>query len=166
MTATASAASPAAAMEREAATWHHRLVTGTIFALPVAILSMGGMLPGLEDTMRGPLVVGSLPLGWIVQAVLAALVQVGLGNHVLTAVKTVAAANALRVVPKVCSRVPALACQSVVHSMGGMLPGLQAILWGLLVVGGLLVAGIVQAVSGGSGTGMLQVLFVCSFADG
>lgn len=63
-------------MEKEAATWRRRLVLGTIFALPVAILSMGGMLPGLEDIMRGPLVVGALPLGWIVQAVLAAVVQV------------------------------------------------------------------------------------------
>lgn len=71
-----SAGSPAAAIEREAATWRHRLVMGTAFALPVAILSMGGMLPGLESVMRGPLVIGALPLGWIVQAVLAAVVQV------------------------------------------------------------------------------------------
>lgn len=63
-------------MERHAATWRHRLVFGSIFALPVVILSMGGMLPGLEDIMRGPLVVGALPLGWLVQAVLAAVVQV------------------------------------------------------------------------------------------
>lgn len=63
-------------MEREAATWRHRLVLGSAFALPVAVLSMGGMLPGLESIMRGPLVVGALPLGWIVQAVLAAVVQV------------------------------------------------------------------------------------------
>jgi hypothetical protein len=64
-------------MEREAATWRRRLVTGTAFALPVAILSMGGMLPGLEGIMRGPLLVGALPLGWVVQALLAAVVQVG-----------------------------------------------------------------------------------------
>jgi hypothetical protein len=70
------AAGPAAAMEREAATWRHRLILGTVFALPVATLSMGGMLPGLEGIMRGPLVVGALPLGWIVQAILAAFVQV------------------------------------------------------------------------------------------
>jgi hypothetical protein len=63
-------------MEREAATWRHRLIMGAVFALPVATLSMGGMLPGLEDIMRGPLVVGALPLGWIVQAILAAVVQV------------------------------------------------------------------------------------------
>lgn len=63
-------------MERDAATWRHRLISGTVFALPVAILSMGGMLPGLENIMRGPLVVGALPLGWLVQAVLAAVVQV------------------------------------------------------------------------------------------
>lgn len=63
-------------MERDAATWRHRLIMGAVFALPVATLSMGGMLPGLEDIMRGPLVVGALPLGWIVQAILAAVVQV------------------------------------------------------------------------------------------
>lgn len=70
-------AGPGAVMEREAATWRRRLLMGTVFALPVAVLSMGGMLPGLESIMRGPLVVGALPLGWIVQAVLAAVVQVG-----------------------------------------------------------------------------------------
>jgi len=70
-------AGPGAVMEREAATWRHRLLMGTVFALPVAVLSMGGMLPGLESIMRGPLVVRALPLGWIVQALLAAVVQVG-----------------------------------------------------------------------------------------
>jgi hypothetical protein len=74
--AAAAAAGPSAAMEREAATWQRRLVTGTAFALPVAILSMGGMLPGLEGIMRGPVLVGALPLGWVVQALLAAVVQV------------------------------------------------------------------------------------------
>lgn len=67
-------------MEREATTWRRRLVLGTAFALPVAVLSMGGMLPGLESIMRGPVVVGDLPVGWIVQAVLAAVVQVCVGG--------------------------------------------------------------------------------------
>jgi hypothetical protein len=40
---------------------------------------MGGMLPRLEDVMTGPVVINALPLGWIVQAVLAAVVQVRRG---------------------------------------------------------------------------------------
>lgn len=63
-------------MEREARTWRQRLLVGSVFALPVAVVSMAGMLPGLEDWGRGPAVVGGLPLSWCLQAVLAAVVQV------------------------------------------------------------------------------------------
>lgn len=63
-------------MEREAAVWRSRLLLGSFFAVPVAVLSMGGMLPGLQDWFRGPVLLGGLPLGWVVQAVLATAVQV------------------------------------------------------------------------------------------
>jgi hypothetical protein len=63
-------------MEKEAAVWRSRLLLGTLLAAPVAVLSMGSMLPGLESRFRGPLVLGGLPLGWIVQALLASFVQV------------------------------------------------------------------------------------------
>lgn len=63
-------------MEKEARIWRKRLLLGTTFALPVAISSMGGMLPGLGWLGEGPLVIGSLPLMWVIQALLATVVQV------------------------------------------------------------------------------------------
>lgn len=68
-------------MRREAAVWRSRLLVGGAFALPVAVLAMGSMLPGLEGWGRGPDLVGALPLGWVVQALLAAVVQVRRGTR-------------------------------------------------------------------------------------
>jgi hypothetical protein len=65
-------------MEREARIWRNRLLLGSIFALPVAVVGMSSMLPGLgmQWWERGPKIVGGLPLMWVVEAVLAAVVQV------------------------------------------------------------------------------------------
>lgn len=64
-------------LDKEARVWWRRLLIGGAFALPVAVVSMGSMLPGLDSWGRGPVVLGSMPLLWVVQAVLAAVVQVG-----------------------------------------------------------------------------------------
>jgi hypothetical protein len=65
-------------MEREARVWRNRLMLGSVFALPVALVGMSSMLPGLgmQWWERGPKIVGGLPLVWVVEAVLAAVVQV------------------------------------------------------------------------------------------
>jgi hypothetical protein len=71
------AAGASSTMDKEARFWRQRLLVGGAFALPVAVVSMGSMLPGLESWGRGPLVLGAMPLMWVVQAVFAAVVQVG-----------------------------------------------------------------------------------------
>jgi hypothetical protein len=65
-------------MEREARIWRNRLLLGSVFALPVAVVGMSSMLPGLgmQWWEQGPKIVGGLPLMWVVEAVLAAVVQV------------------------------------------------------------------------------------------
>eukprot|EP00879_Flechtneria_rotunda_P008205 GHRR01008597.1.p1 GENE.GHRR01008597.1~~GHRR01008597.1.p1 ORF type:complete len:1246 (+),score=514.64 GHRR01008597.1:1407-5144(+) len=67
-------------MEREARMWRHRLLVGSMFALPVALVSMASMLPGLEWLGQGPKLVGSLSVTWVLEAVLATVVQVVVGG--------------------------------------------------------------------------------------
>uniref|UniRef100_A0A383VTJ1 P-type Cu(+) transporter n=1 Tax=Tetradesmus obliquus TaxID=3088 RepID=A0A383VTJ1_TETOB len=75
------AGGPSGPMEREARLWRKRLLLGSVFALPVALVGMSSMLPGLgmEWWERGPKVVGGLPYIWLAEAILAAVVQVLVG---------------------------------------------------------------------------------------
>ncbi|KAF6255248.1 E1-E2 ATPase-domain-containing protein [Scenedesmus sp. NREL 46B-D3] len=76
------AGGPSGLMEREARVWRNRLLLGSVLALPVALVGMSSMLPGLGMAWwaRGPKVVGGLPLVWVVEALLAAAVQVLVGG--------------------------------------------------------------------------------------
>lgn len=71
-------------MELEARLWRKRLLLGSVFALPVALVGMSSMLPGLgmEWWERGPKVVGGLPYIWLAEAILAAVVQVSVATGI------------------------------------------------------------------------------------
>lgn len=64
-------------MAKEASIWRTRLLVGTVFAAPVAASSMASMIPGFSWLGEGPVLVGGLPLVWLLQALLATVVQVG-----------------------------------------------------------------------------------------
>lgn len=61
-------------LAREAGAWRWRLLLSVLCAVPVAILSMLPMIPALSN-WEHPKVVGGLPMTWLVQLVLASVVQ-------------------------------------------------------------------------------------------